>query len=74
MKITVEDRWMGDGTAYIWHAQEDKLLFRGITGSLPEAIRDAGNAIQRSRGWPGLVSLTLAAVEGEEGADPDPVI
>jgi hypothetical protein len=77
MKITVEDRRIDNETAYIWHAQDDKLLFRGITGSLLDALRAAGNAVQRSRGWPDQLALTLTMVEGENAnatPDPDPII
>jgi hypothetical protein len=63
MKLVVENRWMGDGTAYFWKAEEDGgALYEGMAGSLPEALRDAGNTLQKARGWQGLVALALTEV------------
>lgn len=59
VKITVMDVWMGDGTLYVWFIDLSGHTMSGSAPSMLEALRDAGNAEQQARGWPGLDKLDI---------------
>lgn len=71
MKLTIEDKWEGDGTAYHWEYTEDKEHHKGVSGSLLEAMVAAGHAIQSYRGWPGLVKVGLMPATAYDAYTPE---
>ncbi len=71
MKILIQDKDMGDGTAWTWKVKETPDThgldgLEGLAASMPEAMRDAGNAILKRWGNPDLEMLRLVERYSDE--------
>lgn len=59
VKLTIEDKWMGDGTAYEWSVTEDEAFASGIAGDIGEAASMAVNTVLGWRCWPGRTAVAV---------------